>query len=228
MVLWIFYNSQQTENYNDTHIIKNKNDINDKNNSYVELDDNLIIPPIDKNHTIKMKPFKCISQQKKYFITDNEIKDGHYESCPKDAESIQKFHTDFFNFRDKTEFNTSMEWSGVDKINDMLLDGTYWNPHTKPDEIKTISGIFDELTKGQVKSDCNRIPRFDSVMYDGYNPKQVTGLYSSGDEWEYKNEYIENGGPIADKLYAHDTNTDTHFPLSAFQYIKPTNWDGGE
>lgn len=226
LVLWIFYNSQLTENYSDMNIIKNKNDNDDKNNTYIELDDNLIIPQGDKKHVIKMPPSKCISQQKKYYITKPEINDGHVESCPKDAESIQKFNTDFFNFRDKTEFNTSMEWSGVDKINDMLLDGSYWN--AKKGEIRTVGEIFDDLTKGQVSSDCTRLPRFDSVMYDGYMPKQVTGLYSSGDEWTYKNEYIENGGEITDNLYAHETINDTHFPLSAFPYIKPTEWDGGD
>jgi hypothetical protein len=65
-------------------------------------------------------------------------------------------------------------------------------------------------------------------MYDGYNPQNVTvtGLYNNGEEWVYKNEYDMNGGKLEKNLYPHDEQFSGQYPLSAFPYIKPTDWAG--
>lgn len=182
---------------------------------------------IDKTLYVKrMPPKKCIVKQKSNYITKSEVVDGHEDECPKLPITIKQFNKDFFDFRGKIENNSSMVHDPVDKINELFLDGTIWTP--KPGEdIKPIADIYDELTKNvNINDDCVRIPKFDSVMYDGYMPKQVNGLYSSGNEWVYKNEKDMNGGKLDDKLYPHDNDFNGAYPLSAFPPIKPSDWAG--
>jgi hypothetical protein len=182
---------------------------------------------INKKNIIKMPRKKCIVKQKTNIITKNEIVDGHMEICPKDAQSIKQFNKDFFNFRDKTHNNTSIMYDTVDKITDLTLNSGWWTPPVG-EEVAKISDIYDKLTqRPDFQSACTRIPTFDSVMYDGYEPKHVTGLYSNGNEWVYDKELSINGGQLEKKLYPNDPDfAGDQYPLSAFPPIEPTSWSG--
>jgi hypothetical protein len=223
MLVWLFYITQNKNVENMSQIIPKEININKKS---IVLSDNLTVPSRNKIYIKHMPSKKCIVKQKSGNISKKEINDGHVEICPKDPISIKQFNKEFFDFRNKIANNSSMILDPVDKITDLFLDGTLWTP-PEGEEAKPIAEIYDELTKRpDFSSDCTRLPTFDSVMYDGYMPKQVTGLYSSGNEWVYKNEGEINGGKLEDKLYAHDTNFDATYPLSAFPPIKPTDWAG--
>ena len=227
MIIWLFYATQKSnvENLKVSNI-NSPGDINiGVSQSHVVLTDQLTIPENKKKHIKIMPNKKCIVKQNNNIITKSEINDGHLEICPKDSISIKQFNTEFFNFRDKIENNSSMVLDPVDKITDLFLDGTIWN--TPVGETKPIGEIYDQLTKRpDFGSDCTRIPSFDSVMYDGYTPTQLTGLYSSGEEWIYKNENENNGGQLEKRLYSHDTNFSGQYPLSAFPPMKSADWAG--
>jgi hypothetical protein len=200
--------------------VEKMEDIDKKINIDMKINDKI------PDKIIIMPPKKCIVKQKSNFIPKPQIVDGHNEECPKDAITIKQFNKDFFNFRDKTTNNSSLIYDPVDKINDMFIDGTIWTPKVGED-VKPIADIFDDLTKNvNINSDCTRIPTFESVMYDGYEPEQLTGLYSSGNEWIYKNESDMNGGQLDTKLYPHDNDFSGTYPLSAFPPMKPTDWTG--
>lgn len=251
MVIWLFYIVQQSDqrlttqsdqsvpnnnienitNVSPNPIISSGDIIINKkqtNKQHVVLSDQLTIPNNNTKHIRYMPSKKCIVKQKNNIISKSEINDGHEEICPKGPISIKQFNKEFFNFRDKTENNSSMVLDPVDKMTDLFLDGTIWNP--PKDETRTIGAIYDELTKRpDFQSECTRLPTFDSVMFDGYMnfSNTTTGLYSNGNEWVYKDENENNGGKLENKLYAHDTGFNNQYPLSAFPPIEPTNWAGG-
>ena len=186
LIIWLFYCTQNT-NVSEPYC----NNIKEKSIIFSDTD---IIPESNKKYIIKKPKHKCIVKQKTNNVLENDIVEGHVEICPRPPQTIKQFNTDFFNFRDKIELNTSIQQDTVDKITDLFLDGTIWKV---PDgQTKPIGELYDELTKRpDFSKDCTRIPTFDSVMYDGYNPQNVTvtGLYNNGEEWVYKNEYDMNG-----------------------------------
>ena len=227
-IIWLFYIVQSSENnIENISNVSSSGDININNKSVV-ISDQLIIPNPNTTYIKKMGPKKCIAKQKGDTVTKAEINKGHVEICPKDAISIKQFNKEFFDFWSDINNNSSMTLDPVDKMTDLFLDGAIWRP-PKAGEPITIGEIYDNLTTRPDFSDCTRLPRFDSVMYDGYMnlPNISTGLYSSGDEWVYKKENENNGGPLEKRLYAHDTDFSGQYPLSAFPAMKPTSWDGG-
>lgn len=237
MIIWLFYivqNSDSDSKYNNIEQISNVSSpgdiiIDSKTSAKsVVISDQLIIPNNNIKHVKQMPPKKCIVYQKNNIVSKDEINKGHVEICPKDPISIKQFNKEFFDFRNKIENNSSMVLDPVDKMTDLFLDGTIWNP-PKGDPT-TIGEIYDQLTKRpDFQSDCTRIPTFDSVMYDGYMnmPNSTTGLYSSGNEWVYSGENENNGGELEKRLYAHDVNFNDQYPLSVFPPIKETDWAGG-
>ncbi len=217
MVLWLYYVVRQKEQYENT---KNITNINTLNKSH-EIINN------PKKNIIKMPKKKCVVKQKTNFMTRNEIVDGHMEICPIEAQSIKQFNKDFFDFRGKTHNNSSIVFDAVDKVTELILNGGIWTPPVG-EEVAKISDIYDKLTqRPDFQSECTRIPNFDSVMYDGYQPKILTGLYSSGNEWVYNKEAEINGGQLEKRLYSNDPAfKGDQYPLSAFPPMEPESWSG--
>ncbi len=216
MVLWLYYIVRQQEQYENTKNITNINTLNKAH----EIINN------PKKNIIKMPKKKCIVKQKNNLMSKSDIVDGHMEICPIEAQSIKQFNKDFFDFRGKTHNNSSIVFDAVDKVTELILNGGYWTPPAE--EVAKISDIYDKLTqRPDFQSECTRIPNFDSVMYDGYQPKILTGLYSSGNEWVYNKEAEINGGQLEKRLYSNDPAfKGDQYPLSAFPPMEPESWSG--
>jgi len=226
LIGWLVYVMQQADHNGEQYKNTNTNASDKYIISVPPQKDNIPLK-INKKNIIKMPRKKCIVKQKTNVITRNEIIDGHKEICPINAQSIKDFNKDFFNFRDKTHNNSSIIYDAVDKVTDLTLNGGWWTPPVG-EEVAKISDIYDKLTqRPDFQTACTRIPSFDSVMYDGYEPKSVTGLYSNGNEFVYDKELSINGGKLEDKLYPNDPDlARDQYPLSAFPYIEPTHWSG--
>ncbi len=220
MVMWLYFIVKQTEQYENTIQITHTNNLNESN----EIKDNL---KTKKHNIIKMPKKKCIVKQKNNLMSKSDIVDGHVEICPIEAQSIKQFNKDFFDFRGKTHNNSSIVFDTVDKVTELILNGGFWTPPAG-EEVAKIGDIYDKLTqRPDFQSECTRLPTFDSVMYDGYQPEILTGLYSSGNEWTYNKEAEINGGQLEKKLYSNDPAfKGDQYPLSAFPPMEPESWSG--
>lgn len=136
--------------------------------------------------------------------------------CPKIKQTTSEFHKDFFNFRDKTENNSSLVVDSVDKVLDLMLSGNLSQNRRYPN--MKIKDIYDYSTAGPnlYERDCVRLPQFDNINNDGYGFKlgtSTTNMSLTRDNWTYKNENIINGGEIENGIYADDPSRNTHFPV---------------
>jgi hypothetical protein len=121
-----------------------------------------------------------------------ELSEEDIQRCPYPTQTVKEFNKDFFNFRDKTEINTSIDVDPVDKILTMEIQPGM-----------AIKDYFDELTAAKndlYPNKTTRYPYFDNVMHDGYDASHVTGLHNVRDTWIYQNENILNGGQVAQGL----------------------------
>ncbi len=187
MLIWLLHIMNQSEEYENIPEPK-------------QISPKIINNKIKKNYIIKMPRKKCVVKQKSSNMTRDEIVEGHMEICPREAESIKKFHTDFFKFRDKTHNNSSIILDAVDKVNDLTLNGGWWEPPVG-EEAPKISDIYDKLTqRPDFQSACTRTEMVTPYIF---------------------------GGKLEKRLYAMDPSfIEDQYPLSAFPPIKPTDWSG--
>ena len=169
---------------------------------------------------------------------------NEYEKCPdtiaatiqpKNRESADEFHKNFFNFRDKTLNSSSFRVDPVDKITQLYLQGNISGARRYPG--MKISDLFDSITAGPklYERQCVRLPhtqsdgsqtsrlrqrKFDNVNYDGYYMNYGSpGLSLTRDEWTYDKEKIMNGGEIVDNLYPNDLEYNNKLPV--LKYLAP-------
>jgi hypothetical protein len=127
------------------------------------------------------------------------------EICPLKPITNKQFNNNFFKFRDYTYENSSMTLDPVDKIDDLLLYGSLEQAKEFPGS--KIWDVYDRLTSGPslYEKDCNRLPKFDNTMNDGFNFKSVEGMYNTMDNWKYKDESIINGGNFNGMIKGKDS-----------------------
>lgn len=143
---------------------------------------------------------------------------GTQEECGKPPQTAKEFHKDFFNFRDNTNWNSSMREDAVDKVSKLYLDGNRSEARRYPN--MKIKDLFNEATKGPnlYERQCVRLPSFDNINPDGYYTSYGTpGTHLTRDNWTYNNEKIMNGGEIENNLFANDKYSNKYMDLRAYQ-----------
>lgn len=146
------------------------------------------------------------------------LMDEFARECPKPQQSIPDFHKDFFNFRDKTNNNSSMQVDAVDKILDMYLSGNL--DEARGQSNMKIKDIFDNATNcgpNLYTRECVRLPKFDNTNPDGwYHSFGTPAMHLVRDNWCYPGERIMNGGQVSQNLYPHDPDRSKELNVSVF------------
>lgn len=147
---------------------------------------------------------------------------GQSESCDKPAISRNKFHKNFFNFRDKTELSSTFKQDPVDRITQMYLDGNLTEARRYPG--MKIKDIFDAATAGPNKHTrtCARLPKFDNINYDGLYSSYgspATSIARDNYIWKYKNDKVLNGGQIKQGLYAYDPEYNKNLNVGVYKHL---------
>ena len=208
IIFWIFENigNINREPYNttvDEHIDNHNQDI-------VES------PIIPKLKTIPKSNIKRIIEedlQTQYYV-NRQISEQEGDGvrvkkiCPRETQTNDEFNKDFFAFRDKVYHSSSMMNDGVDKMNDMILNGGQDQKNMK------IKDIYDQMTSGvNLYSDkTTRLPYFDNTMHDNYNYDFISGMHNTQDNWIYQNENEMNGGSLEKNFYGNDPNALMQMP----------------
>lgn len=153
-------------------------------------------------------------------ITNLDKVDNNTNTCVTEIiQTPNEFQEDFYNFRDKTQNNSSMRYDPVDKVSSLYLSGNLSDARGYGENVK-IKDLFDNATKAPVNlysRSCVRIPKFDNVNPDGYYLNEGTpGLHLTRDEWTYDNENILNGGSMDGNIYPHETFNTENFELSKY------------
>lgn len=150
---------------------------------------------------------------------------GKHRLCPCDDnipnKTAKKAHDQFFDFRDKTNQESSGE-DVVDRIHSMYVDGN--TDIARGHQGQRIKDLFDNLTQGVHLYDrtCVRIPHQDSVVEaESYGINGTSGFSLSGHEWrdDKKGEYVTTGGMFGD-TYGYDPTVNPYLSTLKMQKIK--------
>jgi hypothetical protein len=134
--------------------------------------------------------------------------------CDDKPPSTLDFHTDFYNFRDKTYHNSSMHEDAVDKVTDLYLSGNLSQARTYPN--KKIKDLFDDTVGGinLYARQCVRIPQFDTINPDGWYQNYGTpGTQITRDEWEY------NKNNVSGTIIPNDLTDNKYQDLNVYKNV---------